>query len=48
MLNSLQINVSNSVNMGGVTLLSNKPNLECKQGRTRLGLVLLCGAKYEG
>ena len=47
MLNSIKLNVSNSVNMGGVTLLSNKPNLECKQGRTRLSLVLLCGVKYE-
>ena len=32
---------------GGVTLLSNKTNLDCKQARTRLSLVLLCGAKYE-
>ena len=32
---------------GGVTLLSNKPNLECKQARTRLSLVLLCGVKDE-
>ena len=32
---------------GGVTLLSNQSNLDCKQARTRLGLVLLCGAKYE-
>ena len=32
---------------GGVTLLSNRPNLECKQARTRLSLVLLCGAKHE-
>ena len=32
---------------GGGTLLSNQPNLECKHGRTRLSLVLLCGAKYE-
>ena len=32
---------------GGVTLLSNQPNLECKQDRTRLSLVLLCGVKYE-
>ena len=47
MLNSIKTNVSNSVNMGGVTLLSNKPNLEYKQGRTRLSLVLLCGVKYE-
>ena len=48
MLNSIKINVSNSVNMGGgVTLLSNKPNLEYKQGRTRLSLVLLCGVQYE-
>ena len=47
MLNSIKLNVSNSVNMGGVTLLSNRPNLECKQARTRLSLVLLCGVKYE-
>ena len=47
MLNSIKLNVSKSVNMGGVTLLSNQPNLECKQGRTRLSLVLLCGAKHE-
>ena len=47
MLNSIKSNMSNSVNMGGVTLLSNKPNLECKQGRTRLRLVLLCGVKDE-
>ena len=46
MLNSIKLNVSNSVNMG-VTLLSNKPNLECKYGRARLSLVLLCGVKYE-
>ena len=32
---------------GGVTLLSNEPNLECKQARTRLSLVLLCGVKDE-
>ena len=32
---------------GGVTLLSNKPNLECVRAGTRLSLVLLCGAKYE-
>ena len=32
---------------GGVTLLSNKPNLECKQARTRLSLALLCGVKDE-
>ena len=48
MLNSIKLNVSNSVNMGGgVTLLSNQPNLECKQARTRLSLVLLCGVKDE-
>ena len=46
MLNSIKLNVSNSVNMG-VTLLSNKPNLECKCARTRLSLVLLCGVQYE-
>ena len=38
--------MSKSVNMG-VTLLSNKPNLECKCGRARLSLVLLCGVQYE-
>ena len=32
---------------GGVTLLSNEPNLECKQGRTGLSLVLLCGVQDE-
>ena len=48
MLNSIKLNVSKSVNMGGgVTLLSNQPNLECKQARTRLSLVLLCGVKDE-
>ena len=35
------------VSTGGVTLLSNKPNLECKRVRTRLSLVLLCGVKDE-
>ena len=39
--------MSKSVNMGGITLLSNQPNLECVRVGTRLGLVLLCGAKYE-
>ena len=47
MLNNIKLNVPNSVNMGGVTLLSNKPNLDCVRARTRLSLVLLCGAKYE-
>ena len=46
-LNSIKTNVSKSVNMGGVTLLSNQPNLDCLLKRTRLSLVLLCGAKYE-
>ena len=32
---------------GGVTLLSNQSNLDCKQDRTRLSLVLLCGVKDE-
>ena len=32
---------------GGATLLSNKPNLECKVNRTRLSLVLLCGVQDE-
>ena len=47
MLNSIKFNVSKSVNMGGVTLLNNQPNLECVRAGTRLSLVLLCGAKYE-
>ena len=47
MLNSIKLDVSKSVNMGGVTLLSNQSNLDCKQIRTRLSLVLLCGVKYE-
>ena len=38
--------MSKSVNMG-VSLLSNKPNLECKCGRARLSLVLLRGVQYE-
>ena len=32
---------------GGVTLLSNQLNLDCLLKRTRLSLVLLCGAKHE-
>ena len=32
---------------GGVTLLSKEPSLECMRARTRLSLVLLCGAKHE-
>ena len=31
----------------GVTLLSNKPNLDCVRAGTRLSLVLLCGVQYE-